>query len=116
MICAGAQGKGECEGDSGGPLSCYEGNQWIVRGVVSWGKDGCLPKYYAVFARVSSFITWISKIKDQRGMVSNDKIFTVNDQIRDREHRAMKENDHSWVFSHRPSPLGSNLGVWSFWA
>lgn len=70
MVCAGAKGKAECDGDSGGPLSCFEGNQWILRGVVSWGKEGCPTNFYAVFARVSSYITWISNIKDQqRGIV-----------------------------------------------
>lgn len=66
MICAGRTSKGVCNGDSGGPLSCYEGGEWTLRGAVSWGRRGCLTTYYSVFARVSNYITWINSITDQQ--------------------------------------------------
>lgn len=62
MLCAGGQGtSGGCNGDSGGPLNCREGNSWVVRGVVSWGETGCPTDFYTVFARVSSYIDWINQ-------------------------------------------------------
>lgn len=62
MLCAGGQGtSGACRGDSGGPLNCLEGNSWVVRGVSSWGGIGCPTDLYSVFARVSSYIDWISQ-------------------------------------------------------
>jgi secreted trypsin-like serine protease len=62
MICAGAQGKGGCHGDSGGPLTCNENGRWIIRGVVSWGNSMCRTDHYSVFARVSSLVNWINNI------------------------------------------------------
>ncbi|XP_031574201.1 chymotrypsin A-like [Actinia tenebrosa] len=67
MICAGGKGKGGCQGDSGGPLACLEGGQWILRGVVSFGRADCSPKHYTVFARVSSLVEWIDNMIETRG-------------------------------------------------
>lgn len=53
QICGWASGKGTCQGDSGGPV--YAGG--IQVGIVSWGVVcGQDP---SVFARVSTFSTWI---------------------------------------------------------
>lgn len=54
-------GKSACHGDSGGPLVVPAGNQVILAGVVSWGKD-CADIAPSMFARVSSFDTWIKGI------------------------------------------------------
>jgi secreted trypsin-like serine protease len=62
MICAGAQGKGACHGDSGGPLSCNENGTWVVRGVASWVIGNCRTDRYTVFARVSGLRNWINNI------------------------------------------------------
>jgi secreted trypsin-like serine protease len=60
MLCAGGQGlSGACQGDSGGPLACLEGGKWTLRGVVSWGTKQCHTHHYSVFAKVSSFVTWM---------------------------------------------------------
>ena len=40
MLCAGAQGKDGCKGDSGGPFTVETNNQHELVGVVSWGR-GC---------------------------------------------------------------------------
>jgi len=58
MICAGtaAGGVDACQGDSGGPL--VAGSQLI--GVVSWGIGCARPGLPGVYARTSSFTTWIN--------------------------------------------------------
>ncbi|KAL9955812.1 hypothetical protein ACROYT_G037195 [Oculina patagonica] len=64
MVCAGsgtANQAGGCQGDSGGPFVCQEGGKWVLRGAVSWGNSMCRTDYYTVFARISSFIDWISQ-------------------------------------------------------
>lgn len=61
-LCA---GKGQqsssvgCHGDSGGPLVCEQDGTWYLHGAVSFGKRGCLPTKYTVFARITSYIPWI---------------------------------------------------------
>lgn len=67
-ICAsGLNGKGSCNGDSGGPLtSDYEGTQVQV-GVVSFGSAlGCTIGFPHVYARVTEFIPWIEANSDVR--------------------------------------------------
>lgn len=63
-LCAGqghSAGSGSCQGDSGGPLVCEMGNRWYMHGVVNFGKRGCPTKYYSVFARVTTYIPWITQ-------------------------------------------------------
>lgn len=59
MLCAGGKGKGGCHGDSGGPLVCSENDQWVLRGVVSWGHYNCETDHCTVFARVSNYVKWL---------------------------------------------------------
>ncbi|KAM7349906.1 trypsin-1 [Cochliomyia hominivorax] len=57
-ICAGVPegGKGQCSGDSGGPL-IFNGTQI---GIVSWSRKPCTkPPYPGVFTEVSAYIAWI---------------------------------------------------------
>ncbi|XP_065338974.1 chymotrypsin-1-like isoform X2 [Cloeon dipterum] len=57
-VCAGVRGggKGQCNGDSGGPL-LVNGQQV---GIVSWSKKPCTEAPYpGVYTQVSSFIDWI---------------------------------------------------------
>jgi len=64
MICAIGDLKGgedACQGDSGGPLFVQQGGVDIIVGIVSWGR-GCARKRIAgVYARVSSFQSWIEE-------------------------------------------------------
>jgi len=70
MICAGTQ-SGErtaCNGDSGGPLMVRRSDgQWILVGIVSWGREPldatqrCAhPDLYSVYTNVSKYFDWIS--------------------------------------------------------
>ncbi|XP_011308189.1 trypsin-1-like [Fopius arisanus] len=61
-ICTGPLGGGfsPCSGDSGGPLTWRNGDNWEVVGIVSWGVIPCgLRGAPSVFVRVSAFIDWI---------------------------------------------------------
>lgn len=63
-LCAGVDegGKGQCTGDSGGPL-LYKGS--IQLGIVSWSIKPCGIKYYpGVFTKVSHFVGWIRQHVD----------------------------------------------------
>jgi len=54
MLCAGAQDKDACLGDSGGPLTVKKGHKHTLVGVVSWGA-GCAAKgFYGVYAEVAN--------------------------------------------------------------
>lgn len=59
MLCAGVAsgGKGQCSGDSGGPLILEDGTQV---GLVSWSMKPCtIAPYPGVYTKVSHFIDWI---------------------------------------------------------
>ncbi|KAH8415355.1 hypothetical protein KR222_005004 [Zaprionus bogoriensis] len=60
QICAGVPegGKGQCSGDSGGPLLLAGTDTQI--GIVSWSVKPCTrPPYPGVFTEVSAYVDWI---------------------------------------------------------
>lgn len=68
MMCAGTEGKGTCEGDSGGPLNCQvpATGQWYLCGIVSWGNHRCDKTeggifHPGLFVNVEKFVPWIEK-------------------------------------------------------
>ncbi|XP_060654488.1 serine protease grass-like [Drosophila nasuta] len=64
QICAGADGKDACGGDSGGPLSqvvYFNGYQRFVQyGVVNFGFINCTGEHPGVYTNVGSYIRWIA--------------------------------------------------------
>ncbi|CAG5134118.1 unnamed protein product [Candidula unifasciata] len=58
MLCAAniAGGGDSCDGDSGGPLVCK-----LSVGITSWGVGCALPNKPGVYAKVSTFIDWITR-------------------------------------------------------
>ncbi|OWZ01477.1 Serine protease [Phytophthora megakarya] len=68
MVCAGGiKDKGDCYGDSGGPLIVESpGSEDVLIGVVSWtggpSDAGCAKGYPSAFMRVSKARTWIESM------------------------------------------------------
>ncbi|KPA18406.1 coagulation factor VII [Candidatus Magnetomorum sp. HK-1] len=63
QICAGEPdgGKDACRGDSGGPLIIRDIDNWVLAGIVSWGRGCARPGYYGIYTRVSMYIDFIEK-------------------------------------------------------
>ncbi|XP_028816168.1 serine protease 45-like [Denticeps clupeoides] len=49
-----------CLGDSGGPLQCKLGTQWVQAGVTSYGIPCAVANFPDIYTRVSAFQTWIT--------------------------------------------------------
>ena len=54
-------GKGDCFGDSGGPVVREEGGRWYLEGIHSYGKDACTKKVNRFYlqADVRVVLQWI---------------------------------------------------------
>jgi secreted trypsin-like serine protease len=61
MICAGAQGRDACEGDSGGGLVLLHRNIAYLEGIVSWGEGCGEPGRFGVYTRIPAYRDWIGK-------------------------------------------------------
>ena len=64
-VCFGKDAVGTCDGDSGGPLSCKDGEKWYLAGITSWGSVNC-QLLESVFVRTSHFLKWV------RGIMRNN--------------------------------------------
>lgn len=68
MIAAGYRqgGRDACNGDSGGPLYIFDQDQndFVLVGVVSWGKGCARANKYGVYSKVSQVLDWIKQTQD----------------------------------------------------
>jgi hypothetical protein len=60
QLGAARAGKDSCQGDSGGPLTVLKGSVRVLAGIVSWGYGCADARYPGMYARVSSFESWIN--------------------------------------------------------
>jgi len=58
-VCAIDTRSTPCEGDSGGPLMCFDGRTHVLAGVTSWGDENCKPNVPFLFMKVSEYKGWI---------------------------------------------------------
>lgn len=56
-----AGGKDSCQGDSGGPITVSVGGVRKLAGAVSWGNGCAEPNFVGLYARASSFETYIAQ-------------------------------------------------------
>ena len=63
QVCAGAEGRDTCIGDSGGPLLMKRAdlNSMVQLGVVSFGKKECGSGVPGVYTRVADYVPWIRR-------------------------------------------------------
>ncbi|OWA51945.1 putative Acrosin [Hypsibius exemplaris] len=75
MICAWAEGKDVCGGDSGGPFACSDDSgTFVLEGIVSWGSDCGTYNLPGVYTRVGYYIPWIENITGIKGMKSESPL------------------------------------------
>ena len=71
MIFAGGY-EDACKGDSGGPLTCWKGQERYLCGIVSWGTD-CAHKdnkyYPSVYTDVRKYGRWVAAQLESWGEV-----------------------------------------------
>lgn len=83
-ICSGYPegGKDTCQGDSGGPLMARDEDQtWYLIGITSFGRGCARANAYGVYARISSYVSWIEKNSALTAGFSPNTI-QVSEQVR----------------------------------
>ncbi|WAR26111.1 CTRL-like protein, partial [Mya arenaria] len=61
IVCFSSGGSGPCKGDSGGGMTCTQGDdRSVLTGIISWGRDDCVhDEHPSVLTRVGAYLPWI---------------------------------------------------------
>jgi len=71
QMCAWGKERDACPGDSGGPLAVIEDGNYVLIGLVSYGRKECIDKWVCnvcglkaagIYTRVQAYLTWIHSI------------------------------------------------------
>ncbi|KAJ3089607.1 Serine protease 33 [Quaeritorhiza haematococci] len=65
LCMANLRGEGVCRGDSGGPLFIMQNGAPTLFGVTSWGLPCARPEFPSVFAKVATYVPWITQTMAQ---------------------------------------------------
>lgn len=76
LICAGEVdgGKDSCQGDSGGPMMLDDSGDWVLTGVVSWGRGCGVSGSFGAYTEVGAFLAWIEERQTGLSLVGPNKI------------------------------------------
>lgn len=76
LICAGEVGGGKdsCQGDSGGPMMLDDTGNWVLTGVVSWGRGCGVSGSFGAYTEVGAFLDWIEERQTGLSLVGPNKI------------------------------------------
>lgn len=62
QLCAGGEYmKDSCDGDSGTGLMSFDGNNWTLDGIVSFGYLCGLQGWPGIYTKISAYSEWIQK-------------------------------------------------------
>lgn len=62
QLCAGGEyQRDSCDGDSGTGLMSFDGNNWTLEGIVSFGYLCGLEGWPGIYTKVSAYAEWIEK-------------------------------------------------------
>eukprot|EP01026_Neomeris_dumetosa_P042714 TRINITY_DN3564_c1_g1_i1.p1 TRINITY_DN3564_c1_g1~~TRINITY_DN3564_c1_g1_i1.p1 ORF type:complete len:440 (+),score=36.12 TRINITY_DN3564_c1_g1_i1:75-1394(+) len=116
MMCAEGQYVDACRGDSGGPLTYYQGGQTFLVGITSWGpRDSQCITFQnvtrpGIYTRVQFYKDWIDSIVSQAKITKENSDITPNRELQNRQHQqAIMQSNNVFAQSIQSQ---DELGEW----